>query len=245
MELDDFEPLFGEPNVEWSAATASQVTTPVRPFLFQIHAPDSSSLGVNVTDFFSNSFGAVRSIQQLEDMRDDTGIGGSWSEFLEYLVNSIKFGDVKLVLEGHRKSDGPESARLVAQKSKGMPRISVFLLRLVGTAANEVMARLSLDLYKAFKSSHKLLVQEQDGCDQLRKMLPAAEQEKSEHIQTHVDFPLHSKRHKIHDKVTSSSATTTFHDVSDKQADQNPSPMKASNRVVPAHRRIMVVFPFL
>ena len=38
--------------------------------------------------------------------RDDTGIGGSWSEFLEYLVNSIKFGDVKLVLEGQSKSDG-------------------------------------------------------------------------------------------------------------------------------------------
>lgn len=38
--------------------------------------------------------------------RDDIGIGGSWSEFLEYLVNSIKFGDVKLVLEGKSKSDG-------------------------------------------------------------------------------------------------------------------------------------------
>nr|GFB42448.1 actin/actin-like conserved site-containing protein [Tanacetum cinerariifolium] len=34
------------------------------------------------------------------------GIGGSWSEFLEYLVNSIKFGDVKLVLEGKSTSDG-------------------------------------------------------------------------------------------------------------------------------------------
>lgn len=234
--MDDFEPLFGEPKVEWSAA--SPVTTPVRPFLFQVHAQDSCSLGVNVTDFFSNSFGAVRSIQQLEDMRDDTGIGGSWSEFLEYLVNSIKFGDVKLVLEGHSKSDGPESARLVAQKSKGMPRISVFLLRLVGTAANEVMARLSLDLYKAFKSSHKLLAQEKDGHYQLTKMLPA-EQEKSEHIQTQLDY---SKRHKIHDKITSdaSSSATPFHDVSDKQADENRSPMKASKRVVPAHRRSKV-----
>nr|GFB01935.1 actin [Tanacetum cinerariifolium] len=38
--------------------------------------------------------------------RDKIGIGGSWSEFLEYLVISIKFGDVKLVLEGQSTSDG-------------------------------------------------------------------------------------------------------------------------------------------
>nr|GEZ39252.1 putative actin family [Tanacetum cinerariifolium] len=38
--------------------------------------------------------------------RDKIGIGGSWSEFLEYLVNSIKFEDVKLVLEGKSTSDG-------------------------------------------------------------------------------------------------------------------------------------------
>ncbi|KAI3735645.1 hypothetical protein L6452_15153 [Arctium lappa] len=51
MELDDFEPLLGEPKVEWSAA--SLVTTPIHPFLFQVDTQDSSSLGVNVTDFFS------------------------------------------------------------------------------------------------------------------------------------------------------------------------------------------------
>ncbi|KAI3681081.1 hypothetical protein L6452_35863 [Arctium lappa] len=54
MELDDFEPLFGEPKVEWS--TASPVMTPIRPFLFQVDAQDSSSLGVNVTDFFSDIY---------------------------------------------------------------------------------------------------------------------------------------------------------------------------------------------
>ena len=68
MELDYFEPLFGEPKVEWSATNS--ITTTIRPFLFQVHAPDSSSLRVNVTDFFSNSFGAIRSIQELEDMVD-------------------------------------------------------------------------------------------------------------------------------------------------------------------------------
>lgn len=32
--------------------------------------------------------------------RDVTGIGGSWSDFLDYVLASIKSDDVKLVLEG-------------------------------------------------------------------------------------------------------------------------------------------------
>lgn len=63
MELENFEPLFGELKVESSA-----ITTPVRPFLFQVHAPDPFHLRVDVTDFFSTSFQALRSIQQLDDM---------------------------------------------------------------------------------------------------------------------------------------------------------------------------------
>lgn len=238
MELEDFEPLFGEPKVEWSAA--GSVTTPVRPFLFQVHAPDSSHLRVHATDFFSSSFAAVRSIEQLDDMRDDIGIGGSWSEFLEYLVNSIKFGDVKLVLEGKSKSDGPESARLIAQKSKGMPRISISLIKCIGTAANETMAMLSLDLYKTHQRNHKLLLQEQEGRSQLTKKL-SAEKEKSEHVQKQLDGIHYPKRHKSHDKLTSDTfSVSNLNDVSDKQMDQNPNPMKASKRVVPAHRRSKV-----
>ncbi|XP_071704250.1 uncharacterized protein [Rutidosis leptorrhynchoides] len=241
MELKDFEPLFGEPKtIEWSAA--SSASTPIRTFLFQVHASqDSCHLRFHVTDFFSNSFEALQSIQQLDDMRDDIGIGGSWSEFLEYLVNSIKLGDVKLVLEGSN-SDGPESARLIVQKSKGMPRISISLRKLVGTVANEAMARLSLDMYKAFKSNHQLLVEEQESRNRLAKML-SAEQEKSEHALKQLDG-LYSNRHKFqktHDKFTSdTSSGPTLNDVSDKQPDQNPSPMKQTKRVLPAHRRSKV-----
>ncbi|KAJ9536905.1 hypothetical protein OSB04_029638 [Centaurea solstitialis] len=92
------------------------------------------------------------------------------------------------------------------------------------------MARLSLDLYKAFKSSHN----GQEGRNGLTKMLPAE--------QTQLDASNHSKRHKILDKVAldASSSATPFNDVSDKQSNQNPSPMKASKRVVPAHRRSKV-----
>lgn len=32
--------------------------------------------------------------------RDDIGIGGSWSEFVDYLKSSLSSGDVKLILGG-------------------------------------------------------------------------------------------------------------------------------------------------
>lgn len=38
--------------------------------------------------------------------RDSIGIGGSWSDFIDYLIASVKSEDVKLVLEGHSNSDG-------------------------------------------------------------------------------------------------------------------------------------------
>lgn len=38
--------------------------------------------------------------------RDTVGIGGSWSEFVDYVIASIKSEDVKLVLEENAKSDG-------------------------------------------------------------------------------------------------------------------------------------------
>lgn len=232
MELKDFEPLFGEPKVEWSA------TTPIRAFLFQVDAPDSSHLRFHATDFFSSTFAAVRSIEQLDDMRDNIGIGGSWSEFLEYLVNSMKFGDVKLLLEGKSKSDhGPESARLIAQKSKGMPRISISLHKRVGNDANETMATLSLDLHKSHQRNHKLLLQEKEGRDRLTKKL-SAEQEKSEHVQKQLDGLHYPKRHKSQNIPDSDNSS--LHHASDVQMDQNPSQMKAAKRVVPAHRRSKV-----
>lgn len=38
--------------------------------------------------------------------RDNIGIGGSWSEFIDYFVASIKSEDVKLVLHGQSDSGG-------------------------------------------------------------------------------------------------------------------------------------------
>lgn len=38
--------------------------------------------------------------------RDNIGVGGSWSEFVDYVIASLKSEDVKLVLERQSKSDG-------------------------------------------------------------------------------------------------------------------------------------------
>ena len=67
MGFEDFEPIFGEPKVEWASAQA-QDSDPLPPFLFRVHASDPSHLTIHVTDFHSNTWEAVKSVVQLEDM---------------------------------------------------------------------------------------------------------------------------------------------------------------------------------
>ncbi|KDO50708.1 hypothetical protein CISIN_1g0254382mg [Citrus sinensis] len=189
MKIEGFEPIFGEPKAEWADSRSDSLGR----FLFHVSAPDSSHLLIQVTDFRSNTWEAKRSVLQLDDMRDEIGIGGSWSEFIDYVVASIKSEDVKLILEGHSNADGAAYAKIVAQKSKGMPRISISLTRLTGSAATEAMAKLSLELFTAFRSMQTLIVQEQERCLQLEKEA-AAEKERNENIQNQ---PLYSKRQKL------------------------------------------------
>nr|GLL28356.1 uncharacterized protein LOC109193792 [Ipomoea trifida] len=98
MGFLEMEPIFGQLKAEWSAPH----TNPLRPFLLHVHGlpTDPPALRFHVTDFHSNTWEALKTEQDLEDMRDVTGIGGSWSDFLEYVLASIKSDDVKLVLEG-------------------------------------------------------------------------------------------------------------------------------------------------
>lgn len=56
---------------------------------------------------------------------------------------------------------GAAYAKLVAQKSKGMPVISISLTKLVGTAGTEAIANLSLHLFEEFNSIHESYV---EGC---------------------------------------------------------------------------------
>ncbi|XWS44693.1 hypothetical protein CRYUN_Cryun15aG0069600 [Craigia yunnanensis] len=155
--LEEFEPIFGEPKVEWAGSCSGSGQS--SGFLFYVHSPDSSHLRIYVSDFRDTSWESVRSVLQLEDMRDSVGIGGSWSDFIHYLVASIKSEDVKLLLETLPNSSDTKSAKLIAQKSKGMPRISFSLTKLTGSAASDAMANLSLQLFKAFKGLQYLFMQ--------------------------------------------------------------------------------------
>lgn len=165
MGFDEMEPIFGRVNAEWSAPHK----TPLKPFLFHVHGlpSDPSTLRVCATDFHSNTWDSLKSAQELEDMRDRTGIGGSWSDFVDYLIASVKSEDVKLVMDGQSKFGGAAHAKLVAQKAKGMPRIAISLSKLVDTAATEAMSNLSLELYKTFTNVHNLLKAEQKRCFEL------------------------------------------------------------------------------
>lgn len=240
MGFDEMEPIFGRLNAEWSAPHK----TLLKPFLFHVHGlpSDPSTLRVCATDFHSNTWDALKSAQELEDMRDRTGIGGSWSDFVDYLIAAVKSEDVKLVMDGQSKVGGAAHAKLVAQKGKGMPRITISLSKLVDTAATEAMANLSLELYRTLTNVHNLLKAEKQRCSELTNVL-SEEKEKNEIAQTQLNALLYSKRQKIQ-KITENTASDTATVSSSlespvKRAAQPPS-TKVANRVVPAHRRARV-----
>ncbi|KAG8383854.1 hypothetical protein BUALT_Bualt04G0057000 [Buddleja alternifolia] len=162
-------PIFGKVMAEWSTTT----TTPLPPFVFHVHGHGGTDLHVIATDFHSNTFQAIKTRQKLEDLRDDIGIVGSWSEFVDYITTSLKSGDVKLIMEGLSESGGASCAKLLAQKAKGMPRISLSLGKLVDVAAREAMANLSLELYKELKEVQSSLTKEQESTYQLTKVVVA------------------------------------------------------------------------
>lgn len=246
MGFEDLEPIFGEPKVEWDQG---QDSVKLRPFLFHVSASDPSHLRIHVTDFHSNTWEAVKSVLQLEDMRDNIGIGGSWSEFVDYVIASIKSEELKLVMEGPSSSGGAAYAKLVGQKLKGMPLISIPLTKLVDAAASEAMANLSLELFKAFKNMQHSLVEEQERTFQLTKVI-SAEKERNETIQSQLDY--YSKRQKFQKKnatdktdVSAPPMSSGLQNSPDKLKAQDASSTKVVNRVVPAYRRAKVRGAFL
>ncbi|KAL5555430.1 hypothetical protein UlMin_037666 [Ulmus minor] len=236
MGFENLKPIFGEPKVEGAGEHP-------RRFLFHVHASDPSHLTIHVTDFYNSTWEATRSVLQLEDMRDSIGIGGSWSEFVDYVMASINSKDVKLVLEGDSHSDsGAAFAKLVGQKSKGMPVISISLTKLLGSAAASAVANFSLELFKAFNSIRELHAEEKDRVIQLTKVV-SAEREKNQSIQSELEQ--YTKRHKSQkmnsvDKPGVSSPLKNSLQSPEKPAAQDAGPTKVANRVVPAYRRAKV-----
>ncbi|KAA0040751.1 hypothetical protein IC582_024724 [Cucumis melo] len=223
MELQDFAPIFGEPTrVEW----VNRGSLSLHQFLFHVYTPSPSQLRFLVTDFHSNTWESTKSAFQLEDMRDDIGIGGAFSEFVDYIVASMKFGDVRLCMEGQSGKDGAACVKLIAQKSKGMPVFSISLTKLIDSAASEAMATMSLGLFNSLKEKECSLVKEQEHSLQLATMI-STEKEKNENIQTQLGQ--YRKKQKLQNMNASNSP--------DKSAVHNIGSTKTTNRVVPAHRR--------
>ncbi|XP_021899935.1 uncharacterized protein LOC110816176 isoform X2 [Carica papaya] len=239
--FENFEPIFGEPKTEFLNPVSD---LPPR-FLFHLFPSDHFHLTLHVTDFRFHTWEAVRSVSQLEDMRDAIGIGGSWSEFVDYMVASIESEEVKLVIEGNLDSNGATFAKLVAQKAKGMPRMSFPLRRIDDSAAAaEAMAKLSMQLFEAFKRTQHLLLQEKEHSLQLTKML-SAEKEKYEGVQSQLELQLelHMRKKKLQkinslDKLdASASPVSNAQNSPDKHAAKEMGSTRVANRIVPAHRR--------
>jgi len=179
--LEKFEAIFGEVVPERSEPGSGLL----RRCLFHVYASDSFHLTVHVTDFVSGVWTTILSISQLDDMRDTVGIGGSWSEFLDYTVASLKSDYVKLLLGDNTASNAVvETARLVSQKAKGMPRVIIPLTKMVDSSANEAMANLSLELFRAFKSKRHLQGEVSSSA--------AATDEKDKRDSTHNQLEQHS-----------------------------------------------------
>uniref|UniRef100_A0A0E0PG83 Uncharacterized protein n=1 Tax=Oryza rufipogon TaxID=4529 RepID=A0A0E0PG83_ORYRU len=65
--------------------------------------------------------------------RDDIGIGGSCSDFLDYLKSCLSSGEVNLLFP----HNGLDRVHLVATKAKGLPRITISLNTLTHSALND------------------------------------------------------------------------------------------------------------
>ncbi|KAJ8433518.1 hypothetical protein Cgig2_006665 [Carnegiea gigantea] len=254
--FEDFEAIFGEAKAEWETTPSNPECLPLNPFLFRVFAADPSQLRFHATDFGSYTWEATRSLHQLEDMRDSTGIGGSWLDFMNYVISSLRSKDVKLVLEWRSNSNGAKFAKLVARKSKGLPLISISLSKLSNPAASEAMASLSLELFKAYTVLHDSFIRvgsntysEQERCCQLSRVI-SAEKEKSQAIKRKLDAAMHSESQRSQKTSdmgniaspfdSDTSSVTAAVNSSEKQPAADGQSTKVTSRAVPAYRRAKV-----
>ncbi|KAJ4775776.1 U2 small nuclear ribonucleoprotein auxiliary factor-like protein [Rhynchospora pubera] len=251
----NFDPIFGEAKSELHEEPAS--SSSFRPILFQAYAIDSSRLRILASDFFSLSWDRLLTVSDLEDLRDDIGIGGSWSDFVDYLKSALSTGEVKIVL---RDSD----AKLVAFKSKGLPRITFPLEKLEDPAVSDANATFSVSLFQAYKTKQKDCLKEQERSSQLMGLL-SSEREKNEILQKQIDsLSFLSKRKVSKPKMHDTSASTSIQLPTDTvnnsdqaipsqaqivepitgekqvEATKNSQPPKVTKRLAPVSRRARV-----
>ncbi|GJN01213.1 hypothetical protein PR202_ga18460 [Eleusine coracana subsp. coracana] len=151
---------------------------PRRPVLF--HAHGQGLLRVVVTDLHSLAWRRSLALPDIHDLQDDVGIAGSCSDFLDYLYSSLSSGLVKL------SSSGPDSAKLMATKAKGLPRITISLDPVAPSELSDVVADFSHSLYAAFKNRQEQGATEQEQIKRLMESL-SSERERNEVMQKQLE----------------------------------------------------------
>ncbi|KAG1328130.1 hypothetical protein COCNU_01G020640 [Cocos nucifera] len=253
--FEEFEPIFREIKANWEQGNAGDGgAADRRPFLIYVHALDSSRLDIVATDYHFHTWERVVTVPELEDLRDDIGIGGTWSEFVDYLLSSLSVGDVKLIMSGQPTSgSGAIHAKLIALKSKGLPRISFSLNRVINSSANDAMADLALSLFKACKKKQNEVIREQDHSTWLMGIL-SSEKERNDGLQKQLDaLSFLSKRKapksKTSDKPSIASDTCKNYDTmlasempqsSEIPSTKDSHSVKISQRAAPVSRRAKV-----
>ncbi|XP_006653090.2 uncharacterized protein LOC102713267 [Oryza brachyantha] len=182
--MDAFGSVFGE---------AKPPEPPLRPLLFHAHS-QALSLRLVATDLHSLAWDRSLSVSDIDDLRDDVGIGGSWSDFLEYLKSCLSSGEVKLLFAAspapHHHNLPSDTAldrvNLVATKAKGLPRITISLHRVTASAVNDVIANFSLSLYAAYRTTQDHASRERERASQLMESL-SSEKEKNEIMQKQLE----------------------------------------------------------
>lgn len=230
MAFEDFDPIFSKPKVKWDSESCSSSC----PFFLHAYAPDSSHLVIHVTNIY-DAWETRLSLSMLEDIRDIVGIGGSWSDFADYFLTSLKSQDLKLVLEPDSNSDGVSHVKLVAQKSKGMPLITIPLTKLMDSAAMEVKLNFCSSLFEAFEIKSTECSLEKEREHSARTNMLAAEKERNEAIQL-------EQRQKFQKISNSENGVSTdgLQNSPDKQAARDTGATKVKNRKVPAYRRTKI-----
>uniref|UniRef100_A0A0D9WBM9 Uncharacterized protein n=1 Tax=Leersia perrieri TaxID=77586 RepID=A0A0D9WBM9_9ORYZ len=96
--MDAFGSVFGE----------AKPPPPERgPLLFHAYS-HARSLRLLATDLHSLAWDRSLSLSDIDDLRDDVGIGGSCSDFLDYLKSAFSDGEVNLLSPSAHPSLGQE-----------------------------------------------------------------------------------------------------------------------------------------
>ncbi|XP_052153649.1 uncharacterized protein LOC127771751 [Oryza glaberrima] len=245
MAMDAFGSVFGE--------AKPPVTIRMRPVLFHAHAhahtDDVSQLRLLATDLHSLAWDRSLSLSDIDDLRDDVGIGGSCSDFLDYLKSCLSSGEVNLLFP----HNGLDRVHLVATKAKGLPRITISLNTLTHSTLNDVIANFSLSLYAAFRTTQDHASREQERASKLMETL-SSEKEKNEIMQkqlealSFLDKRKATKPKLVANQVPSVSDVTQGSDQVIVPAQQQTPvvspikvpPAKATKRIAPVSRRARV-----